>query len=70
MNFETLSTGVGRNIRDWRKQRKVSFVTLAQKARIGKGTLSQIENGGNPCLSTLVKICNVLRITLDELLLQ
>lgn len=67
MNFESVAKKVGSQIRFYRKVESVPFVELARRAKIGKGTLSEIENGGNPCLRTLTKICQVLRINLKDL---
>lgn len=67
MNFDSVAKKVGCNIRVARIQKGVPFVDLSRRAKIGKGTLSEIENGGNPCLRTLTKICQVLRINLKDL---
>jgi transcriptional regulator with XRE-family HTH domain len=44
-----------------RESLKVTQETLAEMSGVGLRTLKQFESGkGNPTLSTLTKICNVL----------
>jgi transcriptional regulator with XRE-family HTH domain len=46
-----------------RESLKVTQETLAEMSGVGLRTLKQFESGkGNPTLSTLTKICNVLGI--------
>jgi transcriptional regulator with XRE-family HTH domain len=50
-------------IKDRRESLKVTQETLAELSGVGLRTLKQFESGkGNPTLSTLTKICNVLGI--------
>lgn len=65
MNEKQIMRRLGQRIVIYRKYRCISFVNLAKKAKISKGTLSQIENGkGNPSISTLFKITSALRVPL------
>jgi transcriptional regulator with XRE-family HTH domain len=50
-------------IKDRRESLKVTQETLAELSGVGLRTLKQFESGkGNPTLSTLTKICEVLGI--------
>ena len=51
------------SIKDRRESLKVTQETLAELSGVGLRTLKQFESGkGNPTLSTLTKICEVLGI--------
>ena len=56
-------------VRVWRKYRRMSLAALADQARIGKGYLSQIENGERTgTINTLKKLARALDdIELDDL---
>lgn len=67
--MEDLRTVVGGRLRAARSARGLSVGTLASRAGIGKGSLSEIENGArNPTLSTLYALANTLDLPLAELL--
>lgn len=53
---------VGEAIRQIRIARKMTLPELAIKAKVSKGALSKIENGGDLCLSTLIKVCRALGV--------
>ena len=60
---------VGERLRTARQQRGWTVATLAAAASIGKGTLSEIENGlRNPTLGTLYALAGALRVPLAVLL--
>lgn len=65
MNYELL----GRQIRERRKEKKYTLEQLAEKLDVSTTFIGQIERAkGIPSLETLVKIANVLEISVDGLL--
>ena len=64
-----LSAAVGARIRTLRTQAGVGLTALAADSGLGKGTLSELENGRrNPTLDTLFAIATALSIPLSDLL--
>jgi transcriptional regulator with XRE-family HTH domain len=62
---------LGSLIRRYRKERKLTLRTVAEKAGISEGFLSQVENDVNsPSVDTLVKICGALEVNAGDLLNQ
>lgn len=60
---------VGARLRKARHERGLSLGALAAAARVGKGSLSEIENGTrNPTLGTLYALAGVLGVPLATLL--
>jgi len=60
---------VGERLRAARRDRGLSLAALAEAAAVGKGSLSEIENGArNPTLSTLYALANALGVPLATLL--
>jgi transcriptional regulator with XRE-family HTH domain len=60
---------VGERVRAARQQRRLTVGALAESAGIGKGSLSEIENGvRNPTLGTLYSIADALGVPLAHLL--
>ena len=60
---------VGARLRKARHERGLSIGALAAAARVGKGSLSEIENGTrNPTLGTLYSVAGVLGVPLATLL--
>jgi transcriptional regulator with XRE-family HTH domain len=61
---------IGKNIKITRQKKKLSLRGLAEKAKISKSTLSDIETGKviNPNITTLEKIADALDIPLNYLL--
>ena len=65
MNYELL----GKNIRKHRKEKKYTLERLAEKLDVSTTFIGQIERAkGIPSLETLVKIANVLEVSVDSLL--
>ena len=65
MNYELL----GRHIREHRKEKKLTLEQLAEKLDVSTTFIGQIERAkGIPSLETLVKIANVLEVSIDSLL--
>ena len=61
---------LGNRIAQFRKKRKITQEKLAEKAEISNNYLSNIENNHSiPSLETVIKLCNALDITPNELLL-
>jgi DNA-binding Xre family transcriptional regulator len=55
-------------VRIWREHRRMSLAALADQAGIGKGYLSQIENGERTgTIETMKKLAGALDIELDDL---
>ena len=59
---------IGKRIKYWRKEKRMTQYTLAKKADIPYTTLAKIEAGlvMNPRMDTLIKIAAGLEITIDE----
>lgn len=67
MNYELL----GQQIRRQRKSKKYTLEQLAEMLDVSTTFIGQIERGkGVPSLETLVKIANVLEISVDRLLFE
>ncbi|HEY5981773.1 MAG TPA: XRE family transcriptional regulator [Microlunatus sp.] len=67
--MEDLAKLVGERLRAARHRRGLSVGALADKAGIGKGSLSEVENGvRNPTLSTLYALAGALELPLSSLL--
>ena len=62
---------LGSLIRAHRKQQKLTLKTVAEKARISEGFLSQVENNvKTPSLASLVNICEALDLNAGDLVNQ
>lgn len=60
---------IGKRIQKLRRTRGITQETLAEKVNVSIPHISRIENGfSSPSLQTLVDICNVLGITIDDLM--
>ena len=57
-----------KNLRYYRKQKRLSQATLAKKLNYGHMTIANYESGRNePSIDDLIKIAIILDISLDEL---
>lgn len=64
----TITQRFGQRVKKLREQRKMSQLTLAQKAKLDLTTVNEIENGNRePMLRTIWKISNALEVTLSKL---
>lgn len=62
-------SSIGKRIQKIRRSRGITQETLAEKVNVSIPHISRIENGfSSPSLQTLVDICNVLGITIDNLM--
>jgi transcriptional regulator with XRE-family HTH domain len=62
---------LGSLIRRYRKEKKLTLKTVAEKARISEGFLSEVENDVNsPSVDTLSKICDAIGVKAGDLLNQ
>lgn len=62
---------LGTLIRKYRKEKKMTLKTVAEKASISEGFLSQVENDVNsPSVDTLIRISNAIGVNAGELLSQ
>ena len=69
--MDDLARLVGERLRAARHDRGLSVAALAEAAGIGKGSLSEIENGvRNPTLSTLYALADTLGVPLATLLAE
>jgi len=67
--LEIFAMNIGPMIRRHRKEQKLTLKTVAAKAGISEGFLSQVENNVNsPSVDTLVKICNAIDVNTGDLL--
>lgn len=61
---------LGKRIANLRKKRRLTQEQMAEKTELSTNYISHIENSRSiPSLETLVKLCGVLDVTPDELLL-
>jgi transcriptional regulator with XRE-family HTH domain len=68
---EKANMNLGLLIRRYRKERKFTLKTVAKKAGISEGFLSQVENNVNsPSVETLVKICDSIGVNAGDLINQ
>jgi len=66
---DDLARLVGERLRAARQERGLSVGALAEAARVGKGSLSEIENGArNPTLGTLYALAGALGVPLATLI--
>lgn len=69
--MDDLAGLVGERLRAARHERGLSLASLAAAAGVGKGSLSEIENGvRNPTLSSLYALANALDVPLSTLLAE
>jgi DNA-binding XRE family transcriptional regulator len=62
---------LGTLIRKYRKEKKMTLRTVAEKASISEGFLSQVENDVNsPSVDTLIRISNAIGVDAGDLLSQ
>ncbi|MBN2033439.1 MAG: helix-turn-helix transcriptional regulator [Deltaproteobacteria bacterium] len=62
---------LGALIRKNRKERKLTLKTVAEKAGVSEGFLSQVENSvSSPSVDTLVSICAAMGVSAGDLLNQ
>ena len=61
--------GIGKVIRKYRKERKMSQEALARSADVSFPTIVKIESGDtpNPTIDTVKKIAGALEVGIDEL---
>ncbi|ALL75593.1 XRE family transcriptional regulator [Pseudonocardia sp. EC080610-09] len=71
MEDAALRAAVGERLRSARTAHGLSVGALAARAGIGKGSLSELENGSrNPTLSTLYALANTLGLPVSHLLAE
>jgi len=59
---------IGKVVKAYRINKKISLAELSDRSGVSKGMLSQVENGTvNPTIATAWKIANALGFTLHEL---
>lgn len=60
---------IGKRIQFFRLRKRLTQEYVAEKTGVSVPHLSRIENGsGKPSLQTLVNICNVLNVSIDDLM--
>jgi transcriptional regulator with XRE-family HTH domain len=60
---------LGSVLRRYRKDQKLTLKTVAEKAGVSEGFISQVENSVKaPSLDTLMKICEALEVNVGDLL--
>ena len=71
MGSDAFNALVGQRVREARMHADLSLTALATAAGIGKGSLSELENGSrNPTLATLYALAGVLAVPLGYLLAE
>lgn len=67
-NMATISERLGTRVKKLRELKKMSQLSLAQKAGLDLTTINEIEKGNRePMLRTIWKIANALDVSLAEL---
>lgn len=68
MKTEIILQNIGLKIRTLREERNISQQDLAAACNFEKSNMSRIESGGNNLtISTLLKICEVLKVKLKDI---
>ncbi len=63
------SKKLGENLKKIRTNKNITQTELAEKLKVDKSFVSNLENGkNNPTLSTITNIANVLSVPIEELL--
>jgi len=69
MNTEKKELRVSARLKALRLERELTQDTLAKKAGLERKTVNRIENGHfSPNLSTLIRVCKVLKVKPSEVL--
>ncbi len=69
MDKQTILTQIGQRIREIRESKGISQQDLAAGCNFEKSNMSRIEAGhSNLTVGTLVKICQVLKINLSDVI--
>jgi len=69
MNTEKKELRVSARLKALRLDRELTQDTLAKKAGLERKTVNRIENGHfSPNLSTLIRVCKVLKVKPSEVL--
>lgn len=68
MKKETILKNIGSNIKRLREERNITQQDLAAACNYEKSNMSRIESGGtNFTIATLLKICEVLKVKLADI---
>lgn len=68
-HMDEISKKLGENLRRIRKEKGMTQEDLCNVLDLDRGYISSIENGKrNPTLSTLKKLADALKVSVDELL--
>ncbi len=68
MLFQRVSILLGENIKRFRLGKDLSQVDLAALSNIEQAKIAKLESGqANPTLRTMVRICEALEISLEDL---
>ncbi|MDR3632048.1 MAG: helix-turn-helix domain-containing protein [Desulfocapsaceae bacterium] len=60
---------IGTLLRKYRKEQKLTLKSVAEKASISEGFLSQVENDVNsPSVDTLIRICSAIGVNAGDLI--
>ena len=64
-----MSNNIAVNLKKLRKEKQITMEGLARLADVSLNTIAKIENGvnKNPKIETVINLCKVLDIKLDEL---
>ena len=67
--MDTIDKNISINLRKIRKEQNMSLDMLSERTLVSKSMLGQIERGeSNPTITTIAKICEGLRIGIEDLL--
>lgn len=68
-NMDEISKQLGKNIKRIREQKEMTQGDICRALNLDRGYISSIESGKrNPTLSTLKKLADALKVSVDELL--
>ena len=66
--MDSIDKNIAYNLKKIRKSQNMSLDMFAEKTHVSKSMLGQIERGeSNPTVATIAKICEGLKITIEEL---
>lgn len=55
-------------LKEIRLAKHLTVAELSERSRVGKATISRIENGGDALLSSIIALIAVLDVSIDELI--
>ncbi|MNI55860.1 anaerobic benzoate catabolism transcriptional regulator [compost metagenome] len=67
MDDKDINIAIGKNVRQLRELNKMTFRDLEKETGVPQTTLYWIENGRGAKVATLIRICRVFKVSLDQI---